>query len=83
MVCAGYVSFRDVKKGAWFMQHLRDVFLEQAEKEHLGDMLIEVITVNTAVNYRKCTLIGYWLLQKCTRKSYIYIICWLTVGVTL
>lgn len=40
----GYTSYRDTEKGSWFIQEFVEVFQEQADGEHVLDMLTEVCT---------------------------------------
>lgn len=40
----GYTSYRDTEKGSWFIQEFVEVFQEQADEEHVLDMLTEVCT---------------------------------------
>lgn len=40
----GYTSYRDTEKGSWFIQEFVEVFHEQANEEHVMDMLAEVCT---------------------------------------
>lgn len=38
----GYASYRDPDRGSWFVQEFVEVFQEQANEEHVMDMLTEV-----------------------------------------
>jgi hypothetical protein len=38
----GYVSLRDEQQGSWFIQHLVEVFKDNATHEHVMDMLTQV-----------------------------------------
>lgn len=46
----GYTSYRDTEKGSWFIQEFVEVFQEQADGEHVLDMLTEI---NNRVGQRK------------------------------
>lgn len=44
MLPLGYASYRDPDRGSWFVQEFVEVFQEQANEEHVMDMLTEVRT---------------------------------------
>lgn len=46
----GYTSYRDPERGSWFIQEFVEVFQEQADEEHVMDMLTEI---NNRVCQRK------------------------------
>lgn len=46
MLPLGYASYRDPDRGSWFVQEFVEVFQEQADEEHVMDMLTEVCIVS-------------------------------------
>ena len=53
---ADHVAYRDTVGGSWFIQTLVQVFREQYKKEHVLDMMTEVLTFYCIMSCRNCFL---------------------------